>query len=98
MAQHGMEERLADFGQSGLDASGFLIVRIGKRLGSVRFDVPFDIGPILVALIDSHNNESPAKSRAMKKGRERIYSHPRGVFNADHRFLLYSGCGATELR
>jgi hypothetical protein len=44
-----MEERLADFGQSGFDAPGFGIVRIGKRLGSVRFDVPFYVGPILVA-------------------------------------------------
>lgn len=48
VVEHGFEERLADFGQPGLDATGFLIVRIGQRLGAVRFDVPADVGPILL--------------------------------------------------
>ena len=48
-SEHSVEERFPDFGQAGFDAVGFGIVRIGKRLSTVRFDVPFDIGPILVA-------------------------------------------------
>ena len=48
IVEHGFEECLADFGQPGLDATGFLIVRIGQRHGAVRFDVPADLGPILL--------------------------------------------------
>lgn len=47
IVEHRFEECLADFGQPGFDATGFLVVRIGQRLGAVRFDVPADVGPIL---------------------------------------------------
>jgi hypothetical protein len=48
VVEHGFEECLADFGQAGFDSTGFLIVRIGQRCGAVPFDVPADIGLIVL--------------------------------------------------